>query len=784
MRRSIPAPQAVATGYGDLVGDQELGADPYGQGLLEYWHLILRRKWTILMIAFVGALAGLLISLPQTPVYRAHTTIEIQPLNDNLMNTRSIDPTPSTMDTYVQTDILTQIKILQSDSLMERVATKLKVDRPPERPAQPGRISAWRKALGLPQPAAAREQGGGMAGASVNARLMSDTRIVEIVSDSTDPQVAADFANTLVTEYIDQSLESRWKNAHRTGDWLTRQLEDLRINLEKSEDKLQTYARSSGLMFTAEKENVSEQRLRQLQEELSKAQGERVMNQARYETAATSSAESLPEVLDDASLQDYQKKLTELRQQLAELTAAFTNAHPKVERVQAQINAVQSSLERERGNILKRIRNEKDAAVRREKLLATEYAAQAKLVSEQSSKTIHYNILKREVDTNRQLYDSMLQRVKEYGIASAMHASNVRVVDPAKPSRLPYKPNLVQHASMGLMSGLLLGVVFVLIREQADRSLQSPGDSMTYLNLPELGVIPSAKVDRSLNTYLKTRALPEKTTEEGDASLGSQLAKGNGNGANGKNGSKNGKNGNGRHEIELVTWYRKPSLLAESFRTTLASILFFEQNGNRPRVMVLTSSAPGEGKTTVASNLAISLAEISRRVLLIDADMRRPRVHDVFDLANSWGLSDLLREKNPIDDYPLEALARETQVPGLYVLPSGPGTVSIANLLYSPRMPELLSRFRREFDTVLIDTPPMLQISDARVLGRLADGVVLVLKAGATTRDMALAASQRFVEDGTPVLGTILNQWNPATTTGYGYYSGYYQYYGGHGKAN
>jgi len=176
------------------------------------------------------------------------------------------------------------------------------------------------------------------------------------------------------------------------------------------------------------------------------------------------------------------------------------------------------------------------------------------------------------------------------------------------------------------------------------------------------------------------------------------------------------------------------------------------------------------------SNLGIALAEINRRVLLVDADLRRPQLHKVFDLPNSWGLSDLLREKNSLAELPLEALARPTQIPDLYVLPSGPGTVSISNLLYSPRLPELLERLRREFDTVLIDTPPMLQIADARVLGQFADAAILVLRAGQTSRDAALAAKERFAEDNIPLLGTILNDWKPSAAGGK--YYDYKYYYG------
>ena len=226
-----------------------------------------------------------------------------------------------------------------------------------------------------------------------------------------------------------------------------------------------------------------------------------------------------------------------------------------------------------------------------------------------------------------------------------------------------------------------------------------------------------------------------------------------------------------------MTWQHKLSLVAESYRAALTSILLSSQNGNRPRAIVFTSAGPGEGKTTTVTNLGIALAETNRRVLLIDADMRKPRLHDIFNLPNTWGLSDLLREKAPIETLPREALARETGIPGLFVLTSGPATVSISNLLYSSRTAELLRRFRQEYYAVLIDTPPMMQLADARILGRLADAAILVLGCGRTTRDAAKAAKQRLSADGIRLLGTILNRWNPKSASSYGvygYYDGYY----------
>jgi capsular exopolysaccharide synthesis family protein len=226
-------------------------------------------------------------------------------------------------------------------------------------------------------------------------------------------------------------------------------------------------------------------------------------------------------------------------------------------------------------------------------------------------------------------------------------------------------------------------------------------------------------------------------------------------------------------------------MFAESFRSTLVSILFSGENGSRARVLVLTSSSPGEGKSTISTNLAIAIAEVGQRVLLIDGDMRRPRLHDIFGVPNSPGLSDLLRERKSIEEkLTYQGLIRDTGVPGLFLLTGGAGTSTAINLMYRTEITELLKRYREEFDTVLIDTPPMMQIPDARVLGRMADGVILVLRAGRTTRDAAVAARQRLAEDGTRVLGTILNDWNRKSSAGYyGYYhNGYHNYDGKHQK--
>jgi len=304
------------------------------------------------------------------------------------------------------------------------------------------------------------------------------------------------------------------------------------------------------------------------------------------------------------------------------------------------------------------------------------------------------------------------------------------------------------NSALGLLAGAFFGVAFVVVQERADRTIHGPGDATIYLDVPELGAIPSAKAIRGqLPAYYQNGKAHESKKSE------------------------NGK----PWQVELVTSLRKPSPMADAFRATLTSILYSGDNGDRPRIIVITSTNPGEGKTTVACNLALALAEIGpsvlmQSVLLIDGDLRRPRLHEIFGVPNGWGLADMLEGKTPPNG--CEGMVFKTCYRNLNLLPSGSSTVNVGALLHSPRAVAFLNRMRREFHTVIIDAPPMLNMPDARVLGRLADGVVLVVRSAHTMRYAAAAAKQRLMEDSTRVLGTVLNEWDPRKPNNYGYGQG------------
>ena len=743
------------------VGPAEAGASPVQSydSLLDYWHILFRHRVTLLSFALVALCAALLISLVQTPIYRVRTSLEIQSSSfAELKNADSAGSAASyaSPESYVET----QVKLLQSESLIEDVIDKMKLHK--ERPTTAWgqfasfvyRILAFSKASRLPE----KEQLIRQVQQNLTVRSSGNSRLLEILYESPDPKLAADFANTLVSEFTELTQEARWKAAQGTAEWLTNHLDQMKAQLEASEAQLQDYARTTGLSFTSEKESLAETRLKEIQDELSKAQAERIADQSKFEEAKGKAADSLPEIQDDATMREYRQKLTELQRQYAELSSTLTPAHYRVQRVQAQIDELQAQIQKERGNVLGRIRNEYAAAARQEKLLLKARDDQQKVVADQSVKAIHYDTLKRDVDSNRHLYEVMLQRVKEASLTAAMRDSNVMVVDRAKPPLLPYRPSLLMNSAIGLFSGVFLGFGFVLLRERFDHRISAPGDAQVYLDLPELGVIPLDEAALPMHHSHRLhfgRTIP--------APLPASV-----------------RTSTGKDGPELATWKRKPSLIAECVRTTLTSILLPNQDGEGPQVVVLTSPCMGDGKTTVACNLSIAVAEIDRKVLLIDGDLRRPRLHKVFGMANTWGLSDQLWADFPLDSVSISDLARQTEVSGLSVLPGGTCGVTPTNLFYSPRMSKLLTRLRREFDMVLIDAPPMIHLADARVLGRLSDGVILVVRAGQTTTESARFAIQRFAEDGTCVLGTVLNSWDPRTTGSYGYgnYGAYKDYSG------
>jgi capsular exopolysaccharide synthesis family protein len=355
---------------------------------------------------------------------------------------------------------------------------------------------------------------------------------------------------------------------------------------------------------------------------------------------------------------------------------------------------------------------------------------------------VQYHILQRQVASNQQLYDTMLQRSKEVAMSAALRATAVRVIDPARVPEKPYLPSLPLNLALGFVPALCIALALTSVRARTDRGLQGPGHAAALLNVAELGVIPRATAGDGWR--VKSAGVRPRL------SSGARALR------------------HGPAVIDLVADGASEDTILQSFRGVLTSIMAGGAE-DRPTALVITSFNPGEGKTTVTGNLAAVLAETGARVLVVDADLHSPRIHEVFDLPNTRGLTTLLALEHPPTTERLKECVQATPVPRVFALTAGPRHPLGSGLLYSRALAPLIDALRQHFDMVLIDSPPMLQIPDARLLGRVADGIVLVARAESTTTDEVLAVRQRLTADGTPVLGTILNAWRSGR-------SGYHQY--------
>jgi polysaccharide biosynthesis transport protein len=734
-------------------------------GWQRYWQVFAAHKLFVISFTLLGLIAGFVAFVPRSPVYSAATTLELLPINGSFMNMNAVDPmamTGGVSDTTLNAQ--TQISIIKSGSILGPAAERMERENPSvlSPPSDPfGKI---RSRLGVvaKEPVQAFKDAMEVAGKSLVVRLIPNTRIIEIRCESTIPEVAANYVNAIASEYQYHSSESRSRNAQNTSQWLSGQLEETKARLADAEGKLQEFVRKSGNLFAAETETLSSTKLKQLQTDLATAQSDRISKQNLYEASLSRPVETFGELSD--RLNELTTEITKLRGQLAELSTTYTPNHPKVQQVQSHIAELEAARERERRNILARIQGDYEAAVKREKLLQSAYSSQAGAVSSEADKSAQYASLKREVEILRQTLNSLLQQSNQAAVASAVPVQSSQVIDPAKPASMPSGPSLLRHLAVGFILGGMFGYVRAMLREGSRQKRMAerfglPGYASRVLNIPELGVIPSAE------TKTRLKLLPQFSRKNGQGRVPSgndkALAKA------------------PLQAIELVTWKEKPSLLAESFRLTLASLTRRETNGAPPAIVLVTSPGPGEGKTTVASNIAIARAETNRRVLLLETDLRRPRLATIFGLATATGWGDLILQEGEFRPEALDSLISPTGVPQLFALGGGAiGPESIHRVFNSPKVPLLLAALRRKFDMIVIDTPPVLYFPEARLMGRLSDGVILVIRSEYTDRMDALAAQEKLWEDGIPILGTVLNDWNPNNDRQKGRpYGGYYPYY-------
>ena len=686
------------------------------------WHA----KWILFAGSVLGTLAAVSLSAVVAPVYRARTSIRLEQIHErfpNLPEMLSSESAPAA-EAYLQNEL----RVIESNSLAKRVALSLGLNAfPPKR--EGGLVRVLTAGLRMPAILGPPSESAddlliSYIQKALTVRPSLKSQVIDISFDARDPGLAARGANAVVTEYIAMNHEARMETTHNNNEWLTQQIADLKTKLDRGNAELQAFARLSGLLYGTNQNLLSEERAREIQEELSKAQAERTAKQAYYEAASTS-LEALPADADGGLLREYESKLAAVKAELLQLRSLYTSAHYKVAAAQARQAQLEADIRTERQRIVARMGAELDAAKHRESAVASSYRAVTSELGEQTAAAFRYTVLKKDLENTEVLYNSLLQKVKEATVTSALNAVNVRVIDPALPPSTPRSPNIALNSSIGFTTGLLLAAGLVLIRKRD----AIPGSQAEWneLGIRELGAIPHVRHVTSARSSITPLRLTKPSAS-----------------------------------VEMVTWYEQPSGMTEAFRSAITSIVFSPAlEGKRNVVLTVTSVRPEEGKTTTLSNLGIALAETHGRVLLVDGDLRRSRVHEIFGLCNDRGLSTILTGDEPVATMALDTLIQETNIPRLSVLPSGPGAASIPPLLYSARMTALIHRLRQAYDYVLIDTPPKSLFADARILGRQSDGVLLVVQAARLARSELTTIYRDLLDDGTSVVGAILNRCKP-----------------------
>jgi succinoglycan biosynthesis transport protein ExoP len=705
--------------------------------LLEYWRVATKRRATILTILVVIFVLTLFATLNEKRVYEARALIEIQRENPDIPTLQELFQVEGISDTYLET----QNRILKSENLARHVISDLHLAEIPEF-APKGDEQGAAQVVEAPSEQVFAVSRSGARQSEVPDEVLKKfedrlsvepvkrSRLIAVTFDSNDPQLAARVVNTLASTYMAQNLEARWDASQKAAEWLSQQLDKLKAKLEKSEDELQQYASKNGLLFLetdkGTAENIVVQRLRELQQQLTQVQADRIEKESLFRLAQKGEYSSIPGVFDNKLMQDLSERLAELERDRSRLIATFTRDYPKVKEVQNQIDESEAVLATERERAAKRIENDYQAAVDRETMLEAAFGQQQKEANEIAKRSVEYNILKREADTNKQLYVGLLEKLKETGISTSLKATNIRIVDPAYPPKKPVRPRFLLNLSMAILVGLSVGVGAAFLQEHLDNTLKTTEDVERFLQLPALGTVPAVDDQQGHNgiqvLYERARRFTgNRIRSKGEAHWNRIL----GNGSN--------------------------VLLAEAFHGLRTSVLLSTAK-RPPSSLLVTSAQSGEGKTTVAGNLAYSLAQLGESVLLIDADLRRPSLHDFFGVESGPGLVDFLTGKSDWRRYVWAAPAA-----GLSVLFCGPVPPNPADLLSSESMPTLIREASKEYKFVVLDSPPLLNLSDSRILAALVDGVILVVGSGTTPRELVYRAYHSATDAGSRVLGATVN---------------------------
>jgi succinoglycan biosynthesis transport protein ExoP len=708
--------------------------------LYDYLLILRKHQWLILSFLLTVVTIVSIATFRMHPVYIAKATIEIDRENNNILPFQGADPYDSMMD--LDNYIETQSKVLTSETLALQTIRNTGLAANPEFSAggiQSEAIATGSLANQKRPPEVAAFLG------SLSVKRIPSSRLLEVSYESTDPVLAARILNAHLDNFKAQNIQSRYEATLEATRFLTSQLNELKLTVKQSEDARINYERQNQIWSVDDKSNTTTQRLGDLDKQLTDAQGETLKKQALYEYAKAGDIDAVPEIRADPLLQELQKKRADFSVQYTEALNQYGPNFPKVQRLLAQMKEVDDQIARESKGIVLQLESDYREAKQRQELIRQALELQKAETNNMAEKMVQYNILKRESEADKTLYEGLLTKLKEAGISEGLKSSNLRVVDPAMIPSYPARPAKARNIALAFLVGLVGGIGLALLREYLDNTVKTPDDIETLTRLPSLAVVPAFGDDGSHKRRIRFLS---------------------------------GASANGHEKrIELVAQHLPKSQMSEAFRA-LRTALLLSQPDHPPQVILVTSALPREGKTTAAANLAVTLAQLGDKTVLVDADLRKPGVGRLLNLGSGKyaGLSSYLAGVSTLDLVTVPHPA----IPNLAAIPTGPLPPNPADLLSSHKLADAIVELRTKYKFVVIDSPPIMAATDAVILSVQADGVLLVVRSGETPKEAFTRTCDLLTSVKSRMLGVVLNAVD-ATAPDYYYSYRYYPYSYGYG---
>jgi succinoglycan biosynthesis transport protein ExoP len=707
--------------------------------LLDYIIILRKHQWLILTFLLTVLTVVTIASFKTKPIYEAAARVEVDKESQSMQpfqNENSYDEYTD-MDNYLET----QTKILESETLALQTIKSLDLERYPEFGG-----SSKSPAIGSSSAALRRPAILGAFLGSLSVKRVPNSRLIEVSFAAQNPQLAARVVNTHLQNYIEQNFRSKYDATTQASNWLSSELEELRIKVEKSEDARLAYERKNQIWQIDEKQNITTEKLADLSKTVTDAQTELAKKEALYRMAISGNVDALPAAQDNAVIQDLLKRKSDLDQSYADAVNQYGPNYPKVQRLVEQQKQVDADLAKARKTMVETITQDYNTARNHVALLQEALNKQKAEANDMAEKLVQYHILEHDAESNKQLYDGLLQKLKEATLTAGLRSSNIRIVDPALVPTTPSRPRKARNILLAFLVGLVGGIGLAIFREYLDNTVKSPDDIETLTGLPSLAVVPSLPSLNGSSGGL-SRFMKEPTPAAP------------------------------RPRVELLSYVQPKSQISEAFRALRTSLLL-SQAEHPPQVILVTSALPREGKTTAAVNLAVTLAQLGDRTLVMDSDLRKPGVRRALNLTGGKesGLSSYLAGVCSLDEITIPHPA----ISNLMALTTGPVPPSPADLLSSHRMSEAILELRRRFKFIVIDSPPVMAATDAVILSALTDGVLLVVRSGTTPKEAFTRARDLLSAVKCRLLGVVLNAVD-SSAPDYYYSYRYYPYAYGYG---